>query len=185
MTLKYYFLHIPKTGGVSLYNSVLWKAFDIDRIITNPEYTKFFEDVQRRCYLEEKSPGEIQYKLPDFDLMAVHTGYGIHRQFSEFEDSRYITIIRNPRTHIVSHLTTSWHMGQIHRLLPSEILNSNHLLFDNYQTRYLVEDGFYVKKITKEQTKKAIQNLKDFWVGTTVILNLFIIELSGKLYVST
>ena len=78
--MKYYFLHIPKTGGVSLYNSVLYKPFNRDRIITNPIYSELFQKLERDCYLEKTNIGQIikRCNIKDFDLMAVHTGYGVH-----------------------------------------------------------------------------------------------------------
>lgn len=173
--MKHFFIHIPKTGGISLFENTFARKFV--RSIHSNTHRKMFTQIQQICN-REKISSDIaikRFNLEDFDFLGSHISYGVHKAYNE--DYQYYTVVRDPISHTMSWLQTLWIMDRKYRFLPSELIESKALVFDNYQTRFLIEDGFYVDKITKEHTKTAIKNMKQMLVGTTNNLNAFILKL--------
>lgn len=86
------FLHIPKTGGMSLQTALKW--------VYGPE----------NCYSIPtkalREPNRTQARFPPsrihhFDLMMGHFFFGLHRQFDA--QCRYFTLLRDPVQRVVSH----------------------------------------------------------------------------------
>ena len=79
-----YFLHIPKTAGVTLYH-ILENNFDYESIYREHIWAKLFV----------KFPN-----LSDFKLIMGHFGYGIHRILSQ--EPLFVTMLRNPVERVIS-----------------------------------------------------------------------------------
>ena len=89
--MKYLFLHIPKTGGVSL-NHIMIPQYERDEIYVVDNWR-----VQASVKELLKLPKEILKKLK---MISGHFRYGMHEHFQE--KCQYITILRDPTSRIFS-----------------------------------------------------------------------------------
>ncbi|MCU0445449.1 MAG: sulfotransferase family 2 domain-containing protein [Microscillaceae bacterium] len=160
------FLHIPKTGGMSLYN-VLGNQFKKREIFTipiinkRPAHYKFLD-------LPQAEKEEIR-------LLRGHMPFGYHQYFNS--PSRYITVLREPVKRVISHyyyvlsrpnhylyeVVTSRNMT-VEEYVVSDITHE----LDNGQTRSI--SGIPPEeKCTEEALQMAIKNLDEHFLLASVL----------------
>ena len=165
--MRYHAIHIPKTGGVSLFFSVFYGLFSDSDILSNWNDYGLLNRLYHYIWQQKLEIPYIRhiFNIKDFKLIFAHIPYGSHTWHND--NYQYITLLRNPKEHIKSWLTTLWEINHQCRLLPHEVVDSNITSLDNYQTRYLLEDGCKIEKITSEHLKRAKENLEQCWCGLT------------------
>lgn len=128
------FMHIPKTGGMSLRN-MLFEHFSEEEV-----------------YLHYPTEGRPEPPKNPPKLISGHFYYGIHRQFEPFSYS-YVTIVRHPLERLVSHYRYIFpqlkHPPSFSSFIETERLR-------NLQTKYVAGGS--------ADFKKAQENLKHFLV---------------------
>lgn len=154
------FIHIPKTGGMTLQR-ILEKQYKFNNTFTiNSRY--FYESIEQFKHLPESQRAAIK-------LLQGHMFFGLH-EFLPMPCS-YITILRNPIDRIISHY---YYVIQnpTHYLYQSVISQKMNLRdyvcsglspeLDNCQTRLLsgVQEPIGVGQCSFELLEKAKTNLK-------------------------
>jgi len=189
---KYFFLHIPKTGG-SFFNGFLAKNFK-----------DFVDHIESKIDLNNENDLK---KLKKINAFSGHIIYPLFRNKFK-ENISYITILRNPIEQIISHITYVRELGEkseknrlekhsevIKKIVfklktvdlssPNEIkqlikwLEDNKIwLFHDCQTRYLGGGMGAIKPINLNM---ALENLEKIdYVGITERLKEFMILLALK-----
>lgn len=127
-----FFLHIEKTGGISIRN-ILESNYPAD------EHLKFYDSIPGKiAAFKRLSPGE-QEKIK---WVCGHFDFGIHRQMG-IRQYRYVTLLRNPMERMISfyyyfiknpsEFTT---YGRDHNIgFETYIRGAKHTQVDNGQTR--------------------------------------------------
>jgi hypothetical protein len=95
--MKYYFLHIPKTGGASL-NHILRQNFAASKMLSLKGGNRK-ETVEYLKNLSEKKRKKIKIVYG-----YMHFPFGIHKLInSKGENFKYFSIMRNPIQRVISH----------------------------------------------------------------------------------
>jgi len=144
-----YFLHVPKTAGLTLIY-ILNNFFDYSSILI------------------EHSWDQLLPKLPkDFSkyrFVRGHFGYGFHRQFSK--KPIYITMLRDPVEHTISSLEMVLRLSKLRSQYSiSEEMNFTQMvesrLVRNLQTLFLAVDVNMLERIKSIDLK----NYEEFTLG--------------------
>jgi hypothetical protein len=175
------FLHIPKTGGMTLA-SILHRRFAENEVLTFSKGGKKLEEELRRAVRERG--GYLK-------LLACHMPFGWHEYFNT--PSQYITMVRNPLQRIVSHyyqvvrnpthylhdMVKNRNMS-LHQYVQSELSPE----LDNGQTRFI--SGTTKVKIgqcTQSMLEVALHNLREHFLvaGLTERFNETLLLIYRKL----
>jgi hypothetical protein len=156
------FLHIPKTGGVTLRRTLKWKY---SRMLSEETLTKPRQALAR-VSLDERANAQV---------VAGHLHYGVHEYIPRECD--YVTILREPVARVVS--SYNYILGHPKHALHDELVHSNEPLetflridpsVENHQTRMISGRGGAElttrspEPLGPEALAEAKQNLERFLV---------------------
>ena len=189
---KLFFMHIAKTAGTSL-NSYIEKHFDSDRVKTHLEGVRF---------------GETKFDISKYSFMSGHLRILRMQSILDLSDFKKITLLREPISHLASHLKWVRHIGKSttgnffrsHSLeiqslsirlnnmdfenaeeLNSFFSNMNQTslnLFNNCQSRYFLNDIISCP-LNEKHLNTAIKTLDQFnLIGTLEEYDLFVNSVS-------
>jgi len=181
---KIFFLHIPKTAGMSL-NGLFVRNYR-----GRPHYNVQIKDISEADWLAcldrmEKTPRE---ELDQYQIFKGHMIYGLHKFVPG--PAEYITFLRDPVKRLISHYKmvrrqnmfspdhqidpsrSDWNLGAYPAFIRS---------LDNYQTRALSGMDFQIPfgGCSEEHLKLAMDNMdRDFkFVGLTEQFDLSLLLL--------
>ncbi len=154
------FLHIPKTGGITLYQ-ILEHNYPPEH--TWRTYPHDWDDLQRQV---REMPPERRRSLR---LIEGHVPYGVHTLFER--PARCFTMLRNPVSRTLSYYyyvrshPDNPHYEAARTMSLEEYLESG-LLLDNGQTRWLanIQRQIPFGKTTPEMLEQAQENLQNLAV---------------------
>jgi hypothetical protein len=156
------FLHIPKTGGVTLRRTLKWKY---SRILSEETLTKP-RDAVARLPLSERANARV---------VTGHLHYGVHEYIPRECD--YITVLREPVARVVS--SYNYILGHPKHALHAELAGSSEPLetflridpsVDDHQTRMISGRGGAEltarspEPLGRDELEEAKQNLERFLV---------------------
>jgi hypothetical protein len=127
------YLHIPKAGGTTLnqiFHSVYGeRAFDtnLERVKDKPRKTPISEILQRK------------ESFADVDIIfGNHYQFGIHRFLPKDRPFKYVTLLRNPVSRVVSHYNHVRSRGN-HKLY--DVVNDNNYSIEDYVSKGITKEA--------------------------------------------
>jgi len=153
------FLHIPKTGGMSLRMATRW-VYGWRRVHTTP--TERLEPEQVAASLEQ--PAQLR-------LVRGHLAYGLHEHISG--PCRYFTMIREPVARVISlyyYVKRQWPNSEAASLTLGEYIESGHRSYmPNDQSRRLAGPPIPEDPSSPSLLKRARAHLRspNFAFGVT------------------
>lgn len=157
------FLHIPKTGGVTLKRSLKWKY--PGRLIEEESLTRPLAEFER-LPLSERASARV---------VCGHLHYGIHARIPQ--DCAYITLLREPVARVISYY--HYILGHPKHALHADLASSSEPLeeflridpsVDNHQTRMISGHGGgeltsrAAEPLDSDALEEAKRNLERFLV---------------------
>lgn len=169
-----FFMHIPKTGGVTL-RKIIEKEYNSDEIFEGDQQTALNKAKQMTKTEEEK-----------LKCIYGHVHFGIHRHFSQ--NATYITMLRDPVERIISlyyfllRRPNGILYEKVKDLTLREFVKNKELWSQtfNQQTRIAMGENFFDFKSPGAKLAKAKENLDTHFavVGVTEMFDksLFLIK---------
>ena len=208
---KIFYLHIPKAAGSSL-NSIIKEKFEKKPSLLRQIFG--FTKKKPECVIEhiESIPRENYRDLNDtYNFISGHIKLADIRNFFHLQNFLRITVLREPTSHLISHLTwvrnissdenknifdnhnpiiqdISLQLRNLDFTDPDQLSNfvttmseHGHRLFNNCQTRYLLPFQ-PPAKLSEEHAYIGIQHLHFFdIIGTVENYDVFLQELYKKM----
>ena len=167
--MKLIFLHIPKAGGTTLH-SILERLY-AGKVIFSIKVRGHTLGVEEFTNLAPAEKNAIH-------VLKGHMPFGLHTHF-EGEESKYITLFRNPVDRIVSHY--EYVLRKPNHYLYEKVISSKMSLLeyalsdlsaelDNHQCRSLIQDqNIPLNTFTEEHFDQAVKNLQNHFISFGIV----------------
>jgi len=159
------FIHIPKTGGTSLVNTLAHQIYFKKFKRLNPTKDTHPKEFMAKAtnYLEQAVSEGI------YEVVGGHFGFGAHPDLKK--SNKYFTVLREPISRVFSEYNFMKYKGMYYQKWIAEegitikdyLYHEKTFYLNNFQTRLISGVGFEQgDKVNDAMFRRAASNLKDF-----------------------